>query len=165
MALLEAGRLVADPWTRAEDGAPLPDGPAIVGLARLLAEAPSLAARGLPLGVALPNDADPAVLAPHLDRLALVVLRFPRHRDGRAFTQARALRERHGFLGRIRAAGHVLADQHQFLLRCGVDSIELPDGADIAAWERARALIPTAYQAAVAGDMALGQLRRRIALG
>lgn len=164
MALLEAGDIVADGWARVDDAAPLPDGPVIVSLARLVAEAPSLLARNAPVGVAVPNDANPVQLVPFLDRLALVVLHFPKHRDGRAFTQARALRERFGYTGTIRASGHVLPDLYLFLLRCGVTSIELPFGTDAAAWDRARAVIPTAYQSAVAGDAPLSLLRRRIAL-
>ncbi len=167
MPLLEHGRPVPDPWIVVADDAPLPEGsPALVTFARLLAEVPALAGRNARLGMALPNDADPAVLAPLLDCLSLVALRFPKPRDGRAFSQARALRERHGFAGEIRATGHVLPDQHAFLLRCGVTSVEIPDGADPADWERALHVIPLAYQPAVAGDAApLGLLRRLVGFG
>ncbi|WP_270938658.1 DUF934 domain-containing protein [Falsiroseomonas oryzae] len=166
MPLLEAGALRPDPFVAVADDASLPaPAPVLVSLARLLREAAPLRARNAALGVVLPNDVDPAVLAPLLDRLALVALCFPKHRDGRAFTQARSLRERHGFAGGIRATGHVLPDQYAFLLRCGVTAIELPEGADAAAWDRARQAIPLAYQPAVAGDAApLGLLRRHVAL-
>lgn len=167
MPLLEHGRLAVDPWTAVADDAPLPEGaPALVSLARLLSEAPALVARNAPLGVALPNDADPAAIAPVLHRLSLVALRLPKHKDGRAFTQARALREHHGFTGEIRATGHILPDQHAALLRCGVSTVEVPDGADIAAWQRALHAHPVAYQPAVAGDAgAMGFLRRHVAVG
>ncbi len=167
MPLLEHGRPVPDPWIAVADEAPLPEGaPALVTLVRLLAGEAALSGRNAKLGVALPNDADPAVLAPLLDRLSLVALRFPKHRDGRAFTQARALREHHGFTGEIRATGHVLPDQYAFLLRCGVTTVELPDGADTAAWDRALHAIPLAYQPAVAGDAGpLGLLRRHLGFG
>lgn len=65
-------------------------------------------------------------LAPFLDRLELVVVQFPGFRDGRGFTQARALREYLGFEGEIRAEGHILPDQALFLKRCGVDTVVLP---------------------------------------
>lgn len=165
MALLEAGRIVPDTWLRAADGDPLPDGPTIIGLARLETEAPTLLARNTPLGVELPNDVAPARIARMLDRLAVVVLHFPKHRDGRAFTQARALREQLGFRGEIRAAGHVIPDLYAFMLRCGFSSVEVPDGTDPTPWAAARAVIPIGYQAAVAGDAPLGVLRRRVALG
>ncbi len=160
MALLEEGALRPDRFSRVSDDASL-TGAAIISLARLLSE-PSLPYAEI--GVALPNDADPALLAPFFDRLALVVLHFPKHRDGRAFTQARALRER-GFRGTIRATGHLLPDQHAFLLRCGVTSIEVPDDADPAPWQAALTRIPVAYQPAVTGDAApLGLLRRHLRL-
>jgi uncharacterized protein (DUF934 family) len=167
MPLLELGRLVPDRWIAAADDAPLSEGtPALVSFARLLRDADVLTARNAALGVTLPNDVDPAALTPFLGRLALVALRFPKHRDGRAFTQARGLRERHGFAGEIRATGHVLPDQHAALLRCGFTAVEMPEGADLAAWQRGLHAMPTAYQPAVAGDAApLGLLRRHVAVG
>lgn len=167
MPLLEHGRPVADPWTAVADDAPLPEGaPALVTLARLLADAPALVARNAPLGVVLPNDADPAAIAQVLDRLSLVALRLPKHKDGRAFTQARSLREHHGFAGEIRATGHILPDQHAALLRCGVSTVQVPEGADLGAWQRALRAHLVAYQPAVAGDGGpLGLLRRHVTVG
>ena len=64
----------------------------------------SSSARTAPIGVIWPNNRDVAELAPYLDRLALVALVFPTFRDGRAYSQARLLRERYGYRGR--AARH-----------------------------------------------------------
>ena len=54
--------------------------------------------RNLPTGVMLPNTLDVDTLAEDLrgprSRLALVVLQFPKWTDGRAYSQARALRAR-----------------------------------------------------------------------
>lgn len=47
--------------------------------------------------------------------------------DGRAFTQARLLRERYGFKGEIRATGDVLYDQLFYMQRCGMNGFELRD--------------------------------------
>ncbi|MEP0247052.1 MAG: DUF934 domain-containing protein, partial [Roseobacter sp.] len=44
--------------------------------------------------------------------------------DGRGFTIARALRLR-GYTGRLRARGHVLADQYAMARRCGFDEVEI----------------------------------------
>lgn len=160
MALLENGALRADPHLRVAEEDALPDGaPALLTLARLLRETPL---RNAPMGVELPPDADPADLAPVLDRLALIALRLPKHKDGRAFTQARTLRERFGFRGEIRATGHVLPDQYLFLLRCGVTTVEVPEDADVAVWEAARRVIPVAYQASVGSETPLSLLRRRL---
>ena len=44
--------------------------------------------------------------------------------DGRGFTIARMLRLR-GYTGRLRAKGHVLADQYAMARRCGFDEVEI----------------------------------------
>lgn len=165
MPLLENGRLVPDAWVAVADDAPLPEAvPALLGLDRLLREEAALIGRNAPVGVVLPPEADPARIAPLLGRLSLVALLLPKHKDGRAFTQARRLRERHGYTGEIRATGHVLPDQYLFLLRCGVTTVEVPEGTDPAVWDAARRVIPIAYQPAVAGDEPLGLLHRRLRL-
>jgi uncharacterized protein (DUF934 family) len=64
---------------------------------------------------------DARLLIPHLDRLALVEVDFPRFRDGRGYSSARILREA-GYTGELRAAGDVLVDQMLFMRRCGFDS-------------------------------------------
>ncbi|MGX9964804.1 DUF934 domain-containing protein [Roseomonas sp. F4] len=159
MVLLENGQLRHDDFVALEEGEGSNGRAALVPLARLLREQFPGETK---LGVTLEPGDDPAQLRPHLTRLALVALRFPKHRDGRAFTQARALREKYGFGGEIRATGHVLPDQYAFLLRCGFSSVELPDEADAAVWHAARAVIPIAYQAAVTDEVPLSLLRRRI---
>jgi uncharacterized protein (DUF934 family) len=64
---------------------------------------------------------DARQLIPHLDRVALVEIDFPRFRDGRGYSSARILREA-GYTGEIRAAGDVLVDQMLYMRRCGFDS-------------------------------------------
>jgi uncharacterized protein (DUF934 family) len=78
------------------------------------------------LAVDLPNDRDPAALAPWLDRLAMVRVVFPATGDGRGFSIARRLRAM-GYVGRLRAAGPLIADQLRAARRVGFDEIELPD--------------------------------------
>ena len=60
-------------------------------------------------------------LAPHLDRIRLVEVDFPKFRDGRGFSSARILREM-GYTGEIKATGDVLVDLIYFMRRCGFDS-------------------------------------------
>jgi uncharacterized protein (DUF934 family) len=67
-----------------------------------------------------PGD-DVRLLLPHLERLQLVEVAFPKFRDGRGYSSARILREA-GFAGEIRAAGDVLVDQLGFMRRVGFDS-------------------------------------------
>src|SRR5215207_4159683 len=122
MRLVKSGRIVEDRFVRWLEEGPLPERTAvIVPHERLLAD-PGLLGRAAPTGVAWPNDRDVSELAPFVDRLALIALRFPVFRDGRAYSQARILREQHGFDGELRATGQVLRDQFLFMLRAGFDA-------------------------------------------
>ena len=56
----------------------------------------------------------------------LVCIDFPSFADGRGFTIARRVRSV-GFLGRMRARGHVLADQYAMARRVGFDEVEISD--------------------------------------
>ena len=64
---------------------------------------------------------DARALIPHLGRLKLVEIAFPKYRDGRGYSSAAVLRQA-GFTGEIRAAGDVLVDQLGFMRRVGFDS-------------------------------------------
>lgn len=82
------------------------------------------------VAIDLASDADPEHLAPHLAGAAIIRVQFPKFADGRGFTIASRLR-RMGYTGRLRAAGHVLADQYAMARRCGFDEVEID--ADLAA--------------------------------
>lgn len=71
----------------------------------------------------LPSDTDPDAL-PAFDGVTLVRVDFPGFADGRGFSIARALR-RAGYRGRLRAAGHVLADQYAMARRAGFDEVQI----------------------------------------
>ena len=151
MPLLKGGVEVADRWRALADAEPVPaEGDVVVPLARFLAERAALLARAGNLGVRCRNPEVVEVLAPDLHRIGLIVLEFPRFGDGRAFTQARTLRQRLGFQGELRATGEVLADQLLHMGRCGFDAFEsaLPDLA--AAWRQAGASYRAYYQPATA---------------
>jgi uncharacterized protein (DUF934 family) len=147
MPLVKAGRVVEDRFVRVLDDAPVPeDVPVILPAARLLADAPDLVLRAAPVGVIWPNDRPIAELAPYLDWLAIVALVFPNFRDGRAYSQARLLRERHRFRGELRATGQVLRDQFLFMLRAGFDAFEVTKEADVAAFAGAIERYSVFYQ-------------------
>ena len=59
-----------------------------------------------------------------LAHVAMIRVTFPTFADGRGFTLAHRLR-RMGFAGRLRAAGHVLADQYTMARRSGFDEVEI----------------------------------------
>ncbi len=71
----------------------------------------------------VPSDADPNEI-PICDGLQMIRVDFPSSADGRGFTIARALRLR-GYEGRLRARGHVLADQYAMARRSGFDEVEI----------------------------------------
>ena len=163
MPLVKAGKIVEDQFVRVEDDAPLPDGLAVLlTAARFLADARELAERDAPVGVIWPNDRRVAELAPFVDRLALIALIFPKFKDGRAYSQARLLRERYGFRGELRAAGEVLRDQFQFLLRSGFDSFEVKKPADAAAFAQAAARFSVFYQPSADGRLPALRCRQHI---
>lgn len=75
----------------------------------------------------LPNDADVGEAAASLAGFSTVILEFPLFKDGRAYSQARLLRERYGFTGEIRARGQIVRDQVLFMVRAGFDGFEVPE--------------------------------------
>ena len=77
----------------------------------------------------LPNDADPREVS--LEGVDRVDLQFPKFSDGRAFSQAFALRRRLGFTGDIRATGDVLVDQLVQMQRTGFSSAVLRADQDL----------------------------------
>jgi uncharacterized protein (DUF934 family) len=161
MRLVRGGRIVADQYVRVLDDALIPDGvPVIVPAARFLADAEEILRREAPTGVLWPNNRRIAELAPHLDRLALVALEFPSFKDGRAYSQARVLREQFGFHGEMRATGNVLRDQFLFLLRAGFDSFEVSKEADAAAFVESTRRFDVFYQPT--GDGRATAFRRRL---
>ena len=82
----------------------------------------------------LPNDADP--MAADLTGITRIDLHFPKFTDGRAYSQARLLRQRRQFTGEIRATGDVLIDQLVHMARCGFDVAVLKEGVDAADAQR-----------------------------
>lgn len=104
----------------------------------------------------LSSDADPRDVE-LADALEMIRIDFPSAADGRGFTIARALRLR-GYTGRLRAKGHVLADQYAMARRVGFDEVEVND--EIAArqpqdqWQFRADWKAHDYQARLRGDVA-----------
>jgi uncharacterized protein (DUF934 family) len=164
MQLVKGGRIVADRFVRVLDDAPIVEGlPAIVPAARFLADAAEIVQREAPTGVLWPNNRRIQELAPHLDRLALVALVFPTFKDGRAYSQARILRERYGFRGELRATGDILRDQFLFLIRAGFNAFEVKKDADAAAFAEAVARYSVFYQPTGDGRLPAAKARLGIA--
>ena len=111
-------------------------------------------------GVIVEDPDDVAtVLEPTADEEALaeaaggnagpIAIRFPNMTDGRGFSLARLLRERHGFTGEIRAVGWLIPDHGQFLLRSGFDTAEITDEDAVDVWKASLERIRHNYQPAV----------------
>lgn len=84
-----------------------------------------VAANDCDYGIDVPSDTLPEALA-GLNNAAMIRIDFPSFADGRGFTLAAMLR-RAGYKGRLRAKGHVLADQYAMARRSGFDEVEIDD--------------------------------------
>jgi uncharacterized protein (DUF934 family) len=108
--------------------------------------------------VRLEPDEDARALIPHLDRLTLIEVAFPKFRDGRGYSAARILREA-GYAGELRAQGDVLVDQIAFMQRCGFDSFVPEKPLNPADVEAALTRFPQAYQRAADAAVPIWKLR------
>jgi uncharacterized protein (DUF934 family) len=163
MPLVKGGKITDDVFVHVADGAALPDdGAVLVSAARFLGNPAAILDRKARAGVIWPNNRDVDDLVPHLDRLAVVALVFPTFRDGRAYSQARLLRERFSYRGELRATGQVLRDQFVFMLRAGFDSFEVKKQSDAEAFAQTVKRYSVFYQPT--GDGRLTALHRRMQL-
>ena len=163
MPLVNGGKIVDDGFIKLAVDTPLPEGGDIlVPAERFLNDADALLKRAGKVGVIWPNNRDLDDLVPYLDRLAVVALVFPSFRDGRAYSQARLLRERYGFKGELRATGQVLRDQFVFMLRAGFDAFEVKKDADADAFAETVKRYSVFYQPT--GDGRVTALNRRMQL-
>ena len=163
MPLVKNGRITTDLFVHVADGAELPgDGAILVSAARFLEDPEAVLKRAGKVGVIWPNNRDLDDLVPYLDRLAAVALVFPTFRDGRAYSQARLLRERHGYDGELRATGQVLRDQFVFMPRAGFDAFEVKKDADADAFAETVKRYSVFYQPT--GDGRVTALNRRMQL-
>ena len=170
--IIKQGRVVDDAWkilALAENETPesvkLPVGPLLVPLAVWRARRTELVIReyehGWPLGVWLAAHEGPEAIAADLDDFSIVAVHFPTFKDGRGYSSARLLRERHGYRGEVRAIGDVLRDQLFYLARCGFDAFALRADQDPHEALPSLGDFDEAYQAAV--DQPQPLFRRRAA--
>ncbi len=161
MPLVKGNTVVSDEYVHLADDAELPaDGAVLVSAERFLADAEAALSRNCKLGVIWPNNRDVDDLLPYLERLAAVALVFPVFRDGRAYTQARLLRERFKFRGELRATGQVLRDQFVFMLRAGFDAFEVKKQSDAEAFASVAKRYSVFYQPT--GDGRITAFHRRL---
>src|SRR5260370_40331294 len=163
MPLVKHGKVTTDTFVHLADDAEIPgDGAILISAARFLEDAEGRSGRVGRTGVIWPNNRDVDDLVPYLDRLAVVALVFPTFRDGRAYSQARLLRERHGFKGELGATGQVLRDQLVFMLRDDFDAFEVKKEGDAEAFAATIKGYAVLYQPT--GDRRLTARRPRVTL-
>nr|WP_298415139.1 DUF934 domain-containing protein [uncultured Halomonas sp.] len=122
--LIKQGQPTLDAWSLSRDEEALPaTRPAIVPLTlwRQHRERNDLAP-----WLASDTELSPELVT-ELHDAPLIAIDFPAFTDGRGYTLARLLRERHGVEGEIRAIGDVLIDQLYYMSRCGFDALSLRD--------------------------------------
>ena len=169
--LIRNRRVVADNWLLLELGEggdrngnspSIPaEGDVIVPLQSWLARHDALAVRLGKTGVWLDGKDSVESIAADLRRLPLIALRFPAFTDGRAYSTARLLRERYGYMGEIRAIGDVGRDHLLNMQRCGIDAFALREGEDVESALQAFDELPQTYQASAVEPQPL--FRRRAA--
>jgi uncharacterized protein (DUF934 family) len=163
MPLVKGGKITNDTFAPLADDAALPDGgDVMVSAARYLQNPENVLQRAGKAGVIWPNNRDVDDLVRYLDRLSLVALVFPTFRDGRAYSQARLLRERFRYHGELRATGQVLRDQFVFMMRAGFDAFDVRKQADAEAFAQTVKRYSVFYQPT--GDGRLTALHRRMQL-
>ena len=149
--LISPDGIVDDAWVRLDDEAAVGNSSQVIlSSARLRRDWAKL--QDFPGSLGVEMDVTDAIeeFGEYFDRLELIVLRFDSFADGRAFSQARLLRERFGYAGSIRASGEVLRDQLAFMQRCGFDQFELADSEEIDIALAAFSDISRSYQPAPA---------------
>ena len=105
-----------------------------------------------------PTD-DPALVAGSLGEARVVAVNIPKFGDGRAYSIARLLRERHGYKGELRAVGEVARDHLHAMAQCGFDAFELREGENPQEALKAFGEFSEQYQATAAQPLPL--FRRR----
>ncbi|HVT36119.1 MAG TPA: DUF934 domain-containing protein [Nevskiaceae bacterium] len=158
--LTRDGNIVANDYALLADDAGATGAAAIVTWQRWMKERESLRAAVARIGVRLPNTLDVIPAFPDLADRPLLELEFPAFADGRAYSQARLLRQRCKYQGEIRAVGNaVVRDQLFGMARCGFDSFELRADQNASVCVSALRDFSLAYQPAADGIAPVGRLR------
>lgn len=120
MPIVRSTGFSADAWSRAEDAEQderiLPFEDALAALEQGNGK----------VALDMPNDADPRLLAPYFDRIALIAVAFPAFADGRGFSIGQRLTKL-GYTGVLRATGGLIPDQFAYALVCGFDEVEIDE--------------------------------------
>ncbi|MGB5081551.1 MAG: DUF934 domain-containing protein [Burkholderiales bacterium] len=165
--LIRDRRIVADSWRLLSRGpaGELPGLPAagnvIVPLSLWLEQREGFLAHPARVGLWLDSSEGPESIAGWVDRFPVIAVNFPKFGDGRGYSIARLLRERHGFKGELRAIGDVLLDHLYFMEQCGFNAFALREDQDPKAALSVFGTFSDGYQTSVLRPAPL--FRRRLA--
>ncbi len=150
--LIKHRQVVPDPWRILQNADELASAAAgediVVPLALWREQCTSLLGRAGRSGVWLAPADDPAALFAGCPLPELIAVHFPAFTDGRGYSTARLLRERHGFRGELRAFGDIIRDTLFDLARCGFDAFALRADQDVGSALQAFDDFSEVYQAA-----------------
>jgi uncharacterized protein (DUF934 family) len=133
MQIIKDKQIVTDAWHYVPDDTEPETGDIIVSMTNLTQNDKALFSRNGKLGVRITPDDSVAAIVGYLPNLALVELYFSDLADGRLFSHAWLLRNRHHYSGEIRATGEFLPDQVFYLFRVGVNSFAPDNTNDLSA--------------------------------
>ena len=150
--LIKNRQVVPDTWRILQNADDLstaaPGEDIVVPLTLWREQCTSLLARAGRSGVWLGPADDPAQLFAGCPLPELIAVHFPAFTDGRGYSTARLLRERHGFRGELRAFGDIIRDTLFDLARCGFDAFALRADQNVETALKAFDDFSEAYQAA-----------------
>ena len=157
--LIKQREVIVDEWRYADEDPVGRERALILPFARWKAEREQWWLWDGRLGVRIGPTDPVAELKNDFTRIGLVAVEFSGLPEGRGYSQAALLRTRFKFTGELRAVGKIQRDQLFYLARCGFDTFELPEGADLEVALTAFDDFSVAYQGAV--DAGGVQLQRR----
>ena len=161
MPLLDHTGWKADDYRRHDEWF---EAPAIIVPPETLDEALAQTSGGQRVGVEVPNSFVPKLLLPAQDRVALVVVEFPKFSDGRGFSIGRMLRQQ-GYKGTLRANGFLVPDEFAFARGCGFDEVEMSEEhaarQPLEQWIEAAKAFSVGYHATPAVGPSIFERRRR----
>ena len=129
--LIDTTDVIEDVWHRlAIDEAIGGHSKIIVNPERLKRDWNEISQLDVEIGVELEPDVFVEEILFAIPKLKLITLQFEVFADGRAFSQAKLLRDRYNYLGDLRAKGDVIRDQLAFMFRCGFNQFEISDDED-----------------------------------
>jgi len=148
MQIIKNRQVVDDEWQMIGVNDTLPEAHFIIPFARWKNEREMFIDKNTKLGVCVNGDDNLKELIDDLGVFSIIALEFPKYTDGRCFSYARLLRERHHYQGELRAVGNVLRDQLALLERCGINSFVLDVSEDLSEALKSFDDISVKYQSA-----------------